>query len=297
MLSTLSPWITQVGINMFQTVSILVFALLVSWILRIIIRITVKNVVARVTPKKKTSFIPSAFSSERIVQRAKTLGTVLSNIANAAIGTIAFVLILNIFAHEILGSLALLSAALGAGLGFGAQNIVKDILNGMFLVLEDQMGVGDIVDLGSASGVVEIVGIRTTQVRDVHGTLWHVRNGEILRLGNLSQGQSRVIFDLTFASDTDRKECEKHISEILSSLQEDPTIGPKILEPYDFWGVQKRTSQTFTLRISLKTQPEHLQALSQTVQNTLTEQLENIYSNFSLEHVTLNGLQTATPYT
>src|SRR5690606_10611373 len=99
----------------------------------------------------------------------------------------------------------------GAGLGFGAQNIVKDVLNGFFMVIEDQLGVGDVVDLGPATGVVESVGIRITDIRDVNGTLWHVRNGEIVRVGNLSQGWARAIIDLAVPYDTDTDEAQQLI--------------------------------------------------------------------------------------
>ena len=104
---------------------------------------------------------------------------------------------------EATAAFSLITAAVGAGLGFGAQNIVKDVLNGLLMVGEDQLGVGDVVDLGPATGVVESVGIRITQVRDVNGTLWFVRNGEILRVGNLSQGWARVIIDLSVPYDSD----------------------------------------------------------------------------------------------
>jgi small-conductance mechanosensitive channel len=105
------------------------------------------------------------------------------------------VLIIATISTAATGAFALITAALGAGLGFGAQNIVKDVLNGLAMVGEDQLGVGDVVDSGFATGVVEAVGIRTTQIRDVNGTLWYVRNGEILRVGNLSQGWARVIIE------------------------------------------------------------------------------------------------------
>ncbi|MGU7748561.1 mechanosensitive ion channel domain-containing protein, partial [Enterobacter hormaechei] len=95
---------------------------------------------------------------------------------------VALVWIAGIVAPNALASLTLLTAAVGAGLGFGAQNIVKDVLNGIFIVAEDQIGIGDVVDLGLATGIVEFVSVRITHVRDVNGTLWYVRNGEITRI-------------------------------------------------------------------------------------------------------------------
>jgi small conductance mechanosensitive channel len=90
------------------------------------------------------------------------------------------------------GALIAGAGILGAALGFGAQNIVRDLLSGLFIVFEDQYGIGDSVDLGEASGIVESVGLRITQVRDAKGTLWYVRNGEILRVGNSSHKKSQL---------------------------------------------------------------------------------------------------------
>ncbi len=127
----------------------------------------------------------------------------LSNIVGVTVTLVALLLIVNYLIPQATGAFALITAALGAGLGFGAQNVVKDVLNGLFIVAEDQLGVGDVVDTGFATGVVEWVDIRTTQIRDVNGTLWYVRNGEIIRVGNMSQGWARVIIDLAVPYETD----------------------------------------------------------------------------------------------
>jgi len=91
----------------------------------------------------------------------------------------------------------------GIALGFGAQSLVKDFLSGIFMLLEDQFGVGDVIDCGEASGVVEGVSLRTTRLRDVEGTVWHVPNGQIVRVGNKSQEWSRALLDVQVAYDTD----------------------------------------------------------------------------------------------
>ena len=91
----------------------------------------------------------------------------------------------------------------GVALAFGAQNLIKDFLAGIFMTLEDQYGVGDTVDLGSASGTVTTVGLRTTTLRAGDGTVWHVRNGEVLRVGNASQGEAVVTIDIPLPYDAD----------------------------------------------------------------------------------------------
>ncbi|OUD85689.1 putative MscS family protein YkuT [Clavibacter michiganensis subsp. michiganensis] len=190
-----------------QVLSFLIGGFLLRWILLVVIRNTVDQIVSGVKKRQNVddtqSIQASPLTAVRVVQRTRTLGSVLSNITTVVIVIIVLSLIVNAVDRTILSSLALLTAALGAGLGFGAQNIVKDILNGLFMVVEDQLGVGDVVDVGPATGVVETVGIRITTLRDVNGTLWFVRNGEILRVGNMSQGWARVVIDLAVPYDTD----------------------------------------------------------------------------------------------
>ena len=183
----------------------------VAALLRLVLKFAIKRVVERIVTgvKKKQGeldtevLLTSPLAAVRVVQRTRTLGSVLSNIVTTLIVVSALLLIVNRLLPDATGAFALITAALGAGLGFGAQNVVKDVLNGLFIVGEDQLGVGDVVDTGFATGVVEGVDIRTTQIRDVNGTLWFVRNGEILRIGNMSQGWARVIIDLAVPYDTD----------------------------------------------------------------------------------------------
>ncbi|MGA7149714.1 MAG: mechanosensitive ion channel domain-containing protein, partial [Microbacterium sp.] len=133
------------------------------------------------------------------------------------------------------------------------QNIVKDVLNGIFIVAEDQVGIGDVVDLGLASGIVEYVSVRVTHVRDVNGTLWYVRNGEILRIGNLSQGWSRVILDVALPLDVDIDEVEKVMLDTAKSLAKDPKWRTRVLEQPEVWGLESITGDALVTRLVIKT--------------------------------------------
>ena len=133
--------------------------------------------------------------SERRRQRAEALGSVLRSVASVTIFIVAV--------HDGPGRAGLDLAPLlasagiaGVALGFGAQNLVKDFIAGLFMLLEDQYGVGDVVDVGEASGTVEAVGLRITTIRDARGVLWYIRNGEIVRVGNRSQGWALVVVDV-----------------------------------------------------------------------------------------------------
>ncbi|WP_127474740.1 mechanosensitive ion channel family protein [Microbacterium sulfonylureivorans] len=250
-------WFVAAGLNLAAVAGILVGAVLLVWILRIVIRHVVNRIVNGAKSKANVddtqALERSPLASVRLVQRTRTLGSILQNIVNVTIVVVSLMLIINVLAPNALGSLTLLTAAVGAGLGFGAQNIVKDVLNGIFIVAEDQIGIGDVVDLGLASGIVEYVSVRVTHVRDVNGTLWYVRNGEILRIGNLSQGWSRVIIDLAVAVDADIDAVEKALLDTAKGLAKDPKWRTRILEQPEVWGLESISGDALVIRLVMKT--------------------------------------------
>ena len=123
-------------------------------------------------------------------ERAKTTSTVLKSTLNGVIWLIAIFMILAEFGLN-LGPLIASAGVIGVALGLGAQTLVRDILSGIFMLVEDQYGVGDKIDVLDVQGVVETVGLRITTVRDAKGTVWYLRNGEILKVGNKSQPKSK----------------------------------------------------------------------------------------------------------
>ncbi len=245
------------GVNLLAVAGVIIGAFILAWILRLIIHRVVGRIVNGAKSKANVddtqALERSPLASVRLVQRTRTLGSIMRNIVNVSIVIIAAVLIMSILAPNALGSITLLSAAIGAGLGFGAQNIVKDVLNGIFIVAEDQVGIGDVVDLGLATGVVEYVSVRVTHVRDVNGTLWYVRNGEILRIGNMSQGWSRVIIDLAVPVDADIEEVEKLMLESATSLAKDPKWRTRVIEHPEVWGLESVSGDALVIRLVMKT--------------------------------------------
>jgi moderate conductance mechanosensitive channel len=232
--------------------------LVVAFIIRVILQFVIRRIVNRVVNgakrlQSRDESRPSPIAAVRIVQRTKALGGVLSSAITTVVVIVAVILVIATVSPEASGAFSLITAALGAGLGFGAQNIVKDVLNGLAMVGEDQLGVGDVVDTGFATGVVEQVGIRTTQVRDVNGTLWYVRNGEILRLGNLSQGWARVIIDLAVPYDTDIEAVQNTILEAATTMQQDARWKPVILERPEVWGIESVSAEAIVIRLVVKT--------------------------------------------
>jgi moderate conductance mechanosensitive channel len=192
--------------------------------------------------------------SERRAQRAKTIGSVLKSIVSFVVYGLAFILVLGELGLN-LAPIVASAGIVGLALGFGAQNLVKDFLSGIFMVLEDQYGVGDVVDLGPASGSVEAVGLRVTTLRDVNGTVWYVRNGEVLRVGNSSQGFAVAVLDLPVAHGTDVTKVTDLLDKLVEDMASKEPLEDDVLEPAQVLGVEKITAEGITVRLTVKVRP------------------------------------------
>lgn len=206
--------------------------------------------------------------AERGKQRAQTLGTVLRSIASLVLYSVAAFMSLAEFEVN-LGPLIASAGILGVAFGFGAQSLVKDFLTGIFMLVEDQYGVGDIVDVGDAAGVVEEVKLRTTKIRDVHGTLWHIPNGEIRRVANKSQEWARTVLDIEVAYDTDLNHAMTVIKEVADGLWEDAPENATILEEPEIWGVERFGADSIAIRLVLKVEPAEQWATGREVRRRL----------------------------
>ncbi|WP_136054977.1 mechanosensitive ion channel domain-containing protein [Microbacterium sp. K24] len=288
----------KVGMKALTVAIIIVSCIVIGFILRVVIRRVVHRIVD--TAKNKAAVDDtqalerSPLADMRLVQRTRTLGSILQNIVNVMLVVIALVLVVSALSPGLLGSLTLLTAAVGAGLGFGAQNIVKDVLNGMFIVAEDQIGIGDVVDLGLASGVVEYVSVRITQVRDVNGTLWYVRNGEVTRIGNMSQGWARTIIDIGVPADSDLEQVEHTMLETAQGLAKDPKWRTRIVEKPELWGLESIGGDALVVRVVVKTRANAKDDVAQELRRRLrTALLEKGIAVPSLVDVVPTGLDGA----
>ncbi|MGH3473001.1 MAG: mechanosensitive ion channel family protein [Nocardioidaceae bacterium] len=176
-------------------VTLLVIAVLIRWLThRVIDRVArraIKGSVPGVIARAKVHQMyleHTAAALERRQQRVATMATLLKSIATGVIFTIFAFMVIAQLGYNIAPLIAS-AGIIGVALGFGAQSLVKDFLSGIFLILEDQYGVGDVVNLGSATGTIESVGLRVTRLHDSTGVVWYVRNGEILAVGNSSQAK------------------------------------------------------------------------------------------------------------
>ncbi|HEY4421907.1 MAG TPA: mechanosensitive ion channel family protein [Pseudonocardia sp.] len=212
--------------------------------------------------------------SQRRAQRARTIGSVLRSLSSVVILLIGSVMVLAEFGVA-LGPILASAGIVGVAVGFGAQNLVRDFLSGMFMLLEDQYGVGDIVDLGEASGVVESVGLRITTVRDVNGTVWYVRNGEILRVGNKSQGYAVAVVDLPLGHSADISEATEIIATTAQGRVAEKDVAESVLEAPEVLGVEKVGAEGVTLRMTVKVKPGKQFAVQRALNAVITDALDN----------------------
>jgi small-conductance mechanosensitive channel len=193
-------------------------------------------------------------AAARKVQRAKAIASILRAAVSVVVWTAAVFVILPELGVNIAGLVAG-AGIVGIALGFGAQTLVQDFISGLFMIAEDQYGVGDVIDTGEATGVVEAIGLRVTRLRAVDGTVWHVRNGEVVRIGNMSQGWSRAVLDVDVAYGEDLTQVMEALKDLGHQLREDPEWGPKLLDEPEVWGVEALAADGITVRMIIKTVP------------------------------------------
>jgi len=212
--------------------------------------------------------------SLRAKARAETIGLVLRSIATALIWSFTALLVLG----QLNIDLAPLIAGAGIGgfaLGFGAQSVVKDFLSGLFMLIEDQYGVGDVIDAGAATGTVEKVTLRSTTIRDVKGTVWHIPNGEISRVGNYSQLWSRALIDIEVSYDTDLRIAQGVIQRVADEFWNDPEWGgDELMERPEVWGVQDLGASGIAIRLVVKTEPSKQWSVERELRLRLKESLD-----------------------
>ena len=211
--------------------------------------------------------------SERSKERARTLGTLLRSLATAVIFGTALMISLAELDISV-GPLIASAGVVGVALGFGAQTIVRDFLAGMFMLVEDQYVVGDFVDLGEASGVVEEVSLRTTRIRDIRGAVWYFPNGEIRRVVNQSHKWARSVLDIEVSYDTDIDRAAEVIDEVADSLWREQPEEATILEKPEIWGVERLGDSSIAIRLVVKTEPGEQWATSRELRGRIKKRFD-----------------------
>ena len=246
-----------------KVVLIALGAYLVSRLARRGVRLAAKRIIATTTSARLAGIraqgpikiISDAEENKRAQARADTLTSVLSSVITAVVWSVAILMMLGVFDINI-GPLLAGASIAGVAIGFGSQTIVKDFMSGLFMLVEDQFGVGDVIDVGPVTGTVEAVSLRTTTIRDVSGTVWHVPNGEVARVGNYSQLWSRALLDVEVAYDTDLRFAEGVIQRVANEMWDDPEWGgDELMEAPEVWGIQSLGASGIAIRLVVKTEP------------------------------------------
>lgn len=250
-----------------KPVEILV-VVVISWVLVRLARRWVSRFVTRVVAPEVTSTqrleqfgieLPRALSATsepdpRRAARANSISIVLTSTTVVAIWVIAGLTVLGIVGIE-LGPLLAGAGIAGVALGFGAQSLVKDCIAGLFMLIEDQYGIGDVVDLGEAIGVVEEVSLRTTVLRSLDGTVWHVPNGVVQRVGNKSQLWSVAVIDVDVAYDSDLEQARSLFQQAADEVCETDHFRDQVLEPPQVLGVEALAADGISIRLTVKVTP------------------------------------------
>jgi small-conductance mechanosensitive channel len=237
-------------------------------VLALLVRTVLGRLINKITERAATATLPMTSSGrvhkaavamhaaglERRSQRARALGSILRSGVSAIVFGIAALTILGILGFDLAPLLAS-TTVLGVALGFGAQNLVRDYLAGILMLVEDHYGVGDTINAGTATGTVEAMTLLTTQVRDVNGVVWHIRNGTIESVGNESQGWSRAVIDYPVPYGEDLARIRQLMDQAAASLYRERGWRKVMLEKPEVWGAQELSSKEVTMRIVAKTAP------------------------------------------
>ncbi len=244
----------------------ILFVVIGAWVLNRLVRRAIKRFAARMEGSAESGRLkrwrdrtPAVFLNTgevnlRAAARAQTVTAVLRSICSGIIGGFALIYVLGAVGLD-LGPLLAGAGVAGVALGFGAQSLVKDFLSGIFMLIEDQYGVGDVVDVGEASGTVEAVSLRVTRLRDQNGTVWHVPNGEIRRVGNKSQQWARAVLDIAVAPHTDLERAAGVIARAAADVWELPEAKPDVLDQPEVLGIEYLGPDAATIRVQGKTRP------------------------------------------
>jgi small-conductance mechanosensitive channel len=196
----------------------------------------------------------AALVDERRKQRVRALGAILRSAASVTIFVIAGFAVLGDLGINLAPLLAS-SAVVGVAIGFGAQNMVRDYLSGIFMLVEDQYGVGDVITVGDATGTVENVTLRVTRLRDVNGIVWHIRNGAIETVGNESQGWARAVIDFPVPFESDLVTIRNVLQGAGDRMWNESTWRAVMLEAPEVWGAQEISTDEVVMRMVAKTAP------------------------------------------
>jgi small-conductance mechanosensitive channel len=273
-------WLATSADDVMPFVKVIII-LTVGWMAQRIVRRFIRRIVqglqADAVQRSLSSLrkrTPRAFQSTsqhvtlRRAQRAETIGAILRSASTVIIFIFVFFACLGQFSFD-LGPFIAGTAIATAALGFGAQNIVRDFLAGFFIVVEDQYGVGDVIDTGTASGTVESVSLRVTRMRSTDGTLWHVPNGEMKKVGNMSQTWSRALVELRVMPLTDIPKAIEVVTRVADDLWQDVAYAGLMTAEPEIWAPDAIDADGILIKVAIKTRPKEQWRIARTLRSRI----------------------------
>lgn len=259
---------------------VLLGSLVVHWLLNHGIKIVVEHTIRRSEARRRgeTSRAErllaraAGLTSERHRQRAATIGSLLRSLSAFVIASIAIMTVMSVVGIP-LAPLLTSAGVGGIALAFGAQSLVKDFLSGFFMIAEDQYGVGDWIDTGTVQGTVEEVGLRITRIRDGNGMVWYIRNGEITRIGNVSQGWSTSTIDIPVAYDEDPEKVMDVLRRVVAQIDASPEWKEQLLESPSVLGIDSIKGGQLTFQISIKSPPNQQWGVAREIRERAQQEL------------------------
>ena len=215
----------------------------------------------------------SPLQSERRRQRAQTIGSVLKSAVSVIVFVLALLMVLDQFEVN-LAPLIAGTTIVGAALAFGAQNVIQDFLAGMFMILEDQYGVGDVIDVKEATGTVEAVGLRTTRLRDPTGTVWYVRNGAVVRVGNQSQGNAQLAIDMPIPPGVSLTDTSQLMLDVATEMSTEDDWASAFIGAPTMAGVESISREESVIRLNATVRPADQWRVAREIRRRIRERLD-----------------------
>ncbi|MEI7055359.1 mechanosensitive ion channel family protein [Nocardioides sp. CCNWLW239] len=272
--STLGEWV--IGIPL-RIAGLILLAIVLRWILqRVIDKVVLRAVEAPALTGKITRSAEASetsIASSRRSQRAQAIGSLLKSVVTGVLVAIFATMILDELGINIAPIIAS-AGIVGLALGFGAQSLVRDYLSGVFMIIEDQYGVGDSIEVNNISGTVEAVTLRITRLRSLDGTVWYIPNGEILTVGNHSQNWARAVIDVGVGYNEDLNKVQRVLREVSHDLWVDEEFKGQIIEEPEVTGVEALAADSITLRVLIKTLPLKQWAIAREMRQRIKARLD-----------------------
>lgn len=262
----------------------IIIIVLCASLLLVFLRSIIKRITERLATESDSSWFSTSdkakalsavnpLANARRAQRSRTIGSVLRSVASILVGVIGVLMVLDALKVNIAPLLAS-AGIVGVAIGFGAQTLVKDFLSGIFLILEDQYGVGDKVQIGDVNGTVESIALRITKVRDAEGTLWYLRNGEVLKVGNKTHGWAVATVEVRVPYTSDLELVREALGKAAARTKKQKDVASAMRGSIEISGIESMSATAISLKVSVKTLParqwEVARALRENIRTELT---------------------------